>query len=409
MTRWRTGARVRSMTALSTYADLTRGLDFLREVYEVDLRHPNSVELVAAQAQVFESTASAWLTSARSWFTSNNEEALELAATLPLDSLVAISRAVYKAAPELREPLRTQLARSAQGESPERVRAVAKQKLQETVTAKPTATMTISHEPDVMGMKHAHLRLPESQMNELQARALAVTPLNKNVPVSVRLADGLVKLLAGTSPDYSNHFDRTLVPAFILTVDDSTYVGDGRFATTDGQILTAEDIANYNLGPYGFVSIYDSAGHIGAHYELKNLRFASAQLRNAISIDQIFCAHPGCHQLVIYSQFHHTLAWVDGGETDSDTIIALCKPHNAQNDDHKSRNKNGWHGRHPDTKKAGYNPPHSTTWKYNDHPATYYSGRALHLRQRERARRKKDTARRRRRSYRTWLPNDKPS
>ena len=56
-------------------------------------------------------------------------------------------------------------------------------------------------------------------------------PLNKNVPVSVRLADGLVKLLAGTSPDYSNHFDRTLVPAFILTVDDSTYVGDGRFAT----------------------------------------------------------------------------------------------------------------------------------------------------------------------------------
>ncbi|MDK7214460.1 HNH endonuclease signature motif containing protein, partial [Corynebacterium pyruviciproducens] len=235
------------------------------------------------------------------------------------------------------------------------------------------------------------------------------TPLNKNVPVSVRLADGLVKLLAGTSPDYSNHFDRTLVPAFILTVDDSIYVGDGRFATTDGQILTAEDIANYNLRPYGFVSIYDSAGHIGAHYELKNLRFASAQLRNAISIDQIFCAHPGCHQLVIYSQFHHTLAWVDGGETDSDTIIALCKPHNAQNDDHKSRNKNGWHGRHPDTKKAGYNPPHSTTWKYNDHPATYYSGRALHLRQRERARRKKDTARRRRRSYRTWLPNDKPS
>ena len=99
-------------------------------------------------------------------------------------------------APELREELRTELARSAHGKTPEAVRAHAKQKLKETVTAKVTNTMTISHEADVMGMKHAHLRLREAQMNELQARALAVTSLNRNEPVAVRLADGLLKLLS---------------------------------------------------------------------------------------------------------------------------------------------------------------------------------------------------------------------
>ena len=54
------------MTALTDYARLTRGLDLLRDVYEIDRRHPNSVELVSAAAHVFESTASAWLTAARS-------------------------------------------------------------------------------------------------------------------------------------------------------------------------------------------------------------------------------------------------------------------------------------------------------------------------------------------------------
>lgn len=110
------------MTALTDYARLTRGLDLLRDVYEIDRRHPNSVELVSAAAHVFESTASAWLTAARSWFGSGNDDALAEAESLPLDTLIAISRAIYKAAPELREELRTELARSAHGKTPEAVR-----------------------------------------------------------------------------------------------------------------------------------------------------------------------------------------------------------------------------------------------------------------------------------------------
>ncbi|MCT1562232.1 HNH endonuclease signature motif containing protein [Corynebacterium glucuronolyticum] len=385
------------MTALTDYARLTRGLDLLRDVYEIDRRHPNSVELVSAAAHVFESTASAWLTAARSWFGSGNDDALAEAESLPLDTLIAISRAIYKAAPELREELRTELARSAHGKTPEAVRAHAKQKLKETVTAKVTNTMTISHEADVMGMKHAHLRLREAQMNELQARALAVTSLNRNEPVAVRLADGLLKLLSGTSPDYSDHFNRSLTPAIMLTIDDSTYVGDGKFATTDGQIIDAKDFCDYTLAPYGFVCIYDSTGHIGVEYELRNERFASGHLRNAVTLDQIFCAHPGCHELAQYGQFHHTIAVADGGVATSDTIIPLCKPHNAQNDDHKERNKNGWHGRNPITGEAGYNPPGSEEWFYNGHPSTAYSGRAIHLRHRKMREDKRRKAKRKRR------------
>ena len=392
------------MTALSTYADLTRGLDFLREVYEVDLRHPNSVELVAAQAQVFESTASAWLTSARSWFTSNNEEALELAATLPLDSLVAISRAVYKAAPELREPLRTQLARSAQGESPERVRAVAKQKLQETVTAKPTATMTISHEPDVMGMKHAHLRLPESQMDELQARALAVTPLNKNVPVSVRLADGLVKLLAGTSPDYSNHFDRTLVPAFILTVDDSRYSPPKTSPTT-----TSSPTAS---------SASTTPPATSAH--TTNSKTSASPPPS--------CATPSASTKSSAPTPAATNWSFTANSTTPSPGSTAAKPTPTPSSRCVNRTTPKTTTTNPAIRTAGTAdtptpkkpattrhtaPPGNTTTTppptTAGAPSTYYSGRALHLRQRERARRKKDTARRRRRSYRTWLPNDKPS
>ncbi len=417
MTRWRTGARVRSMTALSTYADLTRGLDFLREVYEVDLRHPNSVELVAAQAQVFESTASAWLTSARSWFTSNNEEALELAATLPLDSLVAISRAVYKAAPELREPLRTQLARSAQGESPERVRAVAKQKLQETVTAKPTATMTISHEPDVMGMKHAHLRLPESQMDELQARALAVTPLNKNVPVSVRLADGLVKLLAGTSPDYSNHFDRTLVPAFILTVDDSTYVGDGRFATPTARYSPPKTSPTTTSAPTAS-SASTTPPATSAH--TTNSKTSASPPPS--------CATPSASTKSSAPTPAATNWSFTANSTTPSPGSTAAKPTPTPSSRCVNRTTPKTTTTNPAIRTAGTAdtptpkkpattrhtaPPGNTTTTppptTAGAPSTYYSGRALHLRQRERARRKKDTARRRRRSYRTWLPNDKPS
>jgi len=399
------------MTALTDYARLTRGLSLLRDVYEIDQQHPNAVELVSRAAHVFEATASAWLTAARSWFSSGNTDALEEAEDLPLDTLIAISRAIYKADPEIREKLRTTLTSDAHGKTPEQVRAHAKQKLKETVTATVTNTMTISHEADVMGMKHAHLRLREEQMNELQARALNATSLNRNEPVAVRLADGLLTLLSGTSPDYSDHFNRSLVPAIMLTLDNSTYIGDGKFATTDGQIIDSKNLGDYTLAPYGFLCIYDSTGHIGIEYELKNLRFATGHLRNAVTLDQIFCAHPGCHELAQYSQFHHIAAVADGGETTSDNIIPLCKRHNTQNDDHKERNKNGWHGRHPITGEAGYNPPGSDEWMYNGHPATAYSGRALHLRQRkmrEKERRKAKKPRTRghpphRKKGRLWL------
>ena len=49
--------------------------------------------------------------------------------------------------------------------------------------------------------------------------------------------------------------------------------------------------------------------------------------RKAIAARDGGCAHPGCDRTPIWCQIHHIRHWIDGGKTDIDNLVMLCREH----------------------------------------------------------------------------------
>ena len=309
---------------------------------------------------------------------------------LPTEFLILISKGMNNLEPEERETYREEMLSYAVDKLPTvpEMKNACAERGRDHLPRTTQPSLTVGQRADATGLKHARLALKAQQMDEFISVCNYLAPDDSSMSTSARWAQGLRTLVAlwreGTFEEVTltRIWDRTLSPCFIINADDLTYQGDGKFATTDGNLIDADDISRSRLAPFGFVTIYDKNGNIGVHYQLENERFASPELRSVLACDQIFCAHPGCYRPAVYSQMHHSKAHYLGGLTDAVTLIPLCKYHNGRNDDDPDKPKNGRHERDPVTGEAGYKPPGSDTLHFNRSELRDRCGRGINIRQR---------------------------
>lgn len=134
---------------------------------------------------------------------------------------------------------------------------------------KPRCSLLFSRHEDATGTRYAQLALPSTHMERFEALVRKWWPGDKEKEKSPALknAIGLQRLLNVTSgTDGDGRWDLSIVPAFIVSAPGTTYVGDGKFVTTDGDVLSGNDIADYHLRDFGYVTVYDGHGNIGCHY-----------------------------------------------------------------------------------------------------------------------------------------------
>jgi predicted restriction endonuclease len=57
------------------------------------------------------------------------------------------------------------------------------------------------------------------------------------------------------------------------------------------------------------------------------VRVVTATQREALIIRDHGCAFPGCHLPARWTDAHHIIHWKDGGPTDLDNLVLLCRRH----------------------------------------------------------------------------------
>lgn len=57
------------------------------------------------------------------------------------------------------------------------------------------------------------------------------------------------------------------------------------------------------------------------------VRLAPPALRRAIGLRDGGCAFPGCTTPLRHCDIHHVVPWQQGGRTDRDNLVALCRVH----------------------------------------------------------------------------------
>ena len=367
------------MKRINKIVSAFQGPELLREVWKARKTHPDLAREWSRLYGLSEEMVREWMHASKNWGTFSDPDVLAEAEKLSVAKLVLISKAMNNVAKDEREGLRARLVAIAGGLTWQELKAKAALLAKEVRQPEARSSVTVSKVADGQGMKHAHVRLKPPVMEKFIARMKQLSVAPPGADESVVLGSGLEQLIDAPSsglPDVSGSFERTLGPAFILAIPGTKYIGDGKYATTDGEIIIGMEAAQTRLSPYGWVVIYDGTNHIGECYELENDRFASLMLRQAITIDQIFCAHPGCTQLASHFEMHHTISYKDGGKTNAVEIIGTCVNHNRQNDDDPDKVKNGRHIR-DDNGHAGWIPPEGGATLYNQLPATDYSGNAI--------------------------------
>ncbi|HZE65156.1 MAG TPA: DUF222 domain-containing protein [Sporichthyaceae bacterium] len=65
-------------------------------------------------------------------------------------------------------------------------------------------------------------------------------------------------------------------------------------------------------------------------------RCVSLAQRKAVAARDRGCAHPGCHRTPAWCQVHHIREWVNGGETNIEDLVMLCRTH------HRMIHQSGW-------------------------------------------------------------------
>jgi hypothetical protein len=68
----------------------------------------------------------------------------------------------------------------------------------------------------------------------------------------------------------------------------------------------------------------------------RRTRIVSAAQRRALAVRDRGCRFPGCDRPPQWTDAHHIVHWVDGGPTDLDNLVLLCRAH------HRSCHEEGW-------------------------------------------------------------------
>ena len=68
----------------------------------------------------------------------------------------------------------------------------------------------------------------------------------------------------------------------------------------------------------------------------RSRRVVDGALRKALKLRDRHCQWPGCERPASYCDGHHLVHWIDGGETNLDNVVLLCKRH------HRMVHEGGW-------------------------------------------------------------------
>ncbi len=104
---------------------------------------------------------------------------------------------------------------------------------------------------------------------------------------------------------------------------------------TDGSTMTGAEFVEKTLKEMGYVTI--ATREAGPLEVYRAARFANDKQRMAARALYPACAWPGCNIPAELSQYHHVMAFLDGGPTNSDNLVPLCPSHNGANNDHPGR------------------------------------------------------------------------
>jgi 5-methylcytosine-specific restriction endonuclease McrA len=68
----------------------------------------------------------------------------------------------------------------------------------------------------------------------------------------------------------------------------------------------------------------------------RSTRTVPAAIRRALVVRDRGCRFPGCDRPPAWADAHHLVHWADGGETDLENLVLLCRPH------HRIVHEQGW-------------------------------------------------------------------
>ncbi len=169
-------------------------------------------------------------------------------------------------------------------------------------------------------------------VNEVEAKASAMVRAAERdgltLPRSANLnATALIALV--TRPDSGGGSDRR--PLIHLLVDAKT-VTDGPHEETVCETVDGDPVPLTLLGQYAYRAVIQAVVlgddglplHVGRQY-----RSATSAQWAALTSLYCHCGWPGCDQPISRCQAHHLRFWEDGGPTDFDNLVPLCRHHHA--------------------------------------------------------------------------------
>ncbi|MCQ4620550.1 DUF222 domain-containing protein [Corynebacterium sp. CCUG 71335] len=137
------------------------------------------------------------------------------------------------------------------------------------------------------------------------------------------------------------------------------------FMTNTGISLTAYDMLRLGFTGTDFIAQLDSV--TGVPLSLGRTRLASVHQRIALLAMQGVCAWHGCDRPMSELDIHHMESFFDGGLTDIENLIALCREHHMCNNDRRDgRGNKGYVDRDPETGRVGVVPADGGPMRFNE-------------------------------------------
>ena len=146
-----------------------------------------------------------------------------------------------------------------------------------------------------------------------------------------RAADALVEILNAAEAVDSGQARTTSLPAsaaqlqVLIPYQDLLDRAAGSGLLADGTPLSAGELRILACDADLIPVVLGSEGQV---LDLgQTIRLAPPPLRRAIGLRDGGCAFPGCTTPMRHCDLHHVKPWQDGGPTDRDNIVALCRVH----------------------------------------------------------------------------------
>jgi Domain of unknown function (DUF222)/HNH endonuclease len=84
----------------------------------------------------------------------------------------------------------------------------------------------------------------------------------------------------------------------------------------------------------------------------RTTRVVQPAQRTALAVRDGGCVFPGCDRPLSWCEAHHLVHWLDGGPTDLDNLVLVCRAH------HRAVHEGGWRLQHQPDGRLTATPPH---------------------------------------------------